>query len=110
MYRKRDHDALIPQIRQLKQEGFTDKAISKRLGIGTSTITAWRQRYRIGYANKFIAHFEAKHGQGAYHRLETLVATGASGTVIGQTFGYTREYGRILKREVQRRWQEGFTQ
>ena len=93
--------AHIEFIRQkVEGEALGDAQIARLLGVGTSTVSHWRNRAHIKPADKFKRKFTEKYGPDALKRFETMVKHRLSLQAIANHFGFTREYARQVYRKL----------
>jgi transposase len=79
---------------KIEREALTDAQIARLLNVGTSTISHWRNKFRIKPANKFKRKFKEKYGPDALDCFDMMVRNRTTLQEIANYFGFTREYAR----------------
>ena len=80
--------------KKVEGEALSDAQIAHLLGVGTSTISHWRNRCNIAPADKFKRKFKEKYGPDALYHFDMMVKNCASLQAIANHFGFSREYAR----------------
>ena len=75
-------------------ETLSDAEIAQQLGVGTSTISHWRNKFNIPRADKFNRKFKEKYGPDALENFDLMIKNRATLQVIAKHFGFSREYAR----------------
>lgn len=75
-------------------ETLTDKQIASLVGVGTSTVSHWRNKFNIKPADKFKRKFKEKYGPNAIEEFQRMIINRATLQEIAGYFGFSREYAR----------------
>ncbi len=88
--------------KKIEAEALSDAQIAHILGVGTSTISHWRNRCNIKPADKFKRKFKEKYGPDALYHFDMMVKSRASLQAIANHFGFSREYARQVYNKLYR--------
>lgn len=92
---KIDKSSIEQFIREkVEVEALTDAQIAQLLDVGTSTISHWRNKFKIRPADKFKRKFKEKYGPDAIDCFDMMVRNRTTLQEIANYFGFTREYAR----------------
>ena len=81
---------------RVEEECLTDQEIADILRVGRSTITRWRNKFRIPPADTFERRFEENHGDGALNDVRKMFVNKETLEDIGKRFGFTRQYASLV--------------
>lgn len=87
--------------KKAKDEALYDHEIAGILGVSRGRIGELRRGLGISKKDGFEARFERKHGKGAVAQFKNLIENPATSLAdVGNTFGFSREYARLVYREI----------
>lgn len=85
---------------KVEVDNLTDAQIAVLLGVATSTVCHWRNKFNIKPSDKFRRHFKEKYGEDALETFQVMVTNRAMLTEIAAHFGFSREYARQVYQQL----------